>query len=76
MAKDCGYVSLNNLLEGIDDLKKRFHLSGEEPITDTTVITKEGDPEYPPGAVLFRIQDGEKYGTLSIAPRRLGEKLN
>ena len=76
MAKDCGYVSLNNLLEGVDNLKKRFHLSGEEPITDTIMIKKEGDPEYPPGTVLFRIQDGEKYGTLSIAPRSLSEKLN
>lgn len=76
MAKDCGYVSLNNLLEGIDNLKKRFHLSGEEPITDTIMIKKEGDPEYPTGTVLFHIQDGEKYGTLSIAPRRLSEKPN
>ena len=76
MVKDCGYVSLKNLLDGIKDLMERNHLSGDEPVLDTIVIGKEDNPEYPPGTVLFCILDGEKQGTISIAPRRLSEKPN
>lgn len=76
-------VTLERLINSLTHLKERYHLTGMELVTDTTVVSSETDPEHPFGTVLIRLEEppaskDEKpqYGTLHIVPEKLGSKPN